>query len=261
MAKPAKKTSRRARKDQFDELTTVRDPIRKKSAQLRAKEVWERRESKPVQFLNENQRHYWSAMQTAALTIALGPAGVGKTWLSMRHAIDQLESRRIEKIVVVRPIIESGGGLGFLPGDEAEKCAPYKVPFIEVLEEYYGKSHAENLMSGPHPRVIFVPPEFLRGRTFKDALVILDEAQNMTCDQMKTFLTRIGEDTRCVIQGDVEQVDIKGKSGLVDAMELLEGLDGIQTVSFTEEDIVRSGLVKAILMRYRARHRLLNESP
>lgn len=257
MAKSAKKTSRRARRDQFDELTTVREPIRKKSARLRAKEAWERKESKPLEFLTASQEVYWHAMQTSLLTIALGPAGTGKTFLSMRYAIEELEARRIEKIVVVRPIIEAGGGLGFLPGDEAEKCAPYKVPFIEVLEDYYGKSHAENLMSGPHPRVIFVPPEFLRGRTFKDALVVLDEAQNMTCDQMKTFLTRIGEGTQCILQGDIEQVDISGKSGLQDAIELLEGLQDVETVTFTVDDIVRSGITKAILMRYRARQMLL----
>lgn len=254
MAKsPSKKSSRRQRSFEEDAVATTREPIRKKSAQVRAEESWKRHQTKPLVCRSEAQERYLGMIQSNQVTFGLGPAGTGKTYVAVKYAAQQLDDCRISRIIVVRPIIEAGGGLGFLPGDEADKTAPYKVPFLEVLEEHYGKSHLEAKLNGAHPSIIFVPPEFIRGRTFNNAFVILDEAQNMTPDQMKTFLTRLGEDTHCVIEGDIDQVDIKGESGLKDAVELLEGLDKIGVMQFTEEDIVRSGLCKAILLRYRAR--------
>lgn len=258
MAKPSKKTSRRSRQDTTDDTTVAtREPMRKKSAQLRAQESWKRQVARPLVCRSEAQERYLATIESNQVTFGIGPAGTGKTYVCVKYAAQLLDDARINRIVVVRPIIEAGGGLGFLPGDEADKTAPYKVPFLEVLEEHYGKSHLEAKLNGANPSIIFVPPEFIRGRTFNNAFVILDEAQNMTPDQMKTFLTRLGEDTQCVIEGDLDQVDIKGESGLKDAVELLQGIDRIGMMEFTEDDIVRSGLCKAILLRYRARKALL----
>lgn len=261
MAKsPSKKSSRRNREAAFEESTgTQRFPVRQKSAKLRAEESWNRNNAKPLVCRSDAQRNYLELINSNQIVIGVGPAGTGKTFLPVKFAAQQLDASRIKRIIVVRPIIEAGGGLGFLPGDEADKTAPYKVPFLEVLEEHYGKAALEAKLNGAHPSIVFVPPEFIRGRTFNDAFVILDEAQNMTCDQMKTFLTRLGEDTQCVIQGDIDQVDIKEPSGLVEAMEVLGGLDSVGIMEFAEEDIVRSGICKAILLRYR-RHRAAKEA-
>lgn len=254
MAKTSSKTKSSRRNRAAQALaTTEQAPQRAKSAKLRAVESWQRQEVSPLKCLNAKQALFVDLLRSKQIVLGLGVAGVGKTYLSMKYAAQELDARRIERIVVVRPIIEAGGGLGFLPGDESQKTAPYQIPFLEVLEEHYGKTHVESLLYGKFPRVVFVPPEFIRGRTFKNALVVLDEAQNLSCAQMKTFLTRLGEDTQCIIQGDVEQVDIKTRSGLLDALEILEGLEQVGVVEFTEEDVVRSGLVKDILMRYRHR--------
>ena len=258
MAKNSKKPSRRQREQQDLTGAPTFEP-RQKSAKIRAAEAWSRKETKPLTCLNDAQRDYLRSIAENQVTLGIGPAGTGKTYVSTKYGAQLLDEKRIKRIVVVRPIIESGGGMGFLPGDVAEKTAPYMVPFLEVLEEHYGKSHLEAKMNGFEPTISFVAPEFIRGRTFKDALVILDEAQNMTCDQMKTFLTRLGEDTRCVIQGDLEQVDIKGKSGLQDALEILEGMEEVGVALFTEDDIVRSGFCKNVLIRYRKRKTFIEQ--
>lgn len=261
MAKsPSKKSSRRNREAAFEESTgSQRQPIRQKSAKLRAEESWNRNAAKPLVCRNDAQKEYLGLIETNQIVFGVGPAGTGKTHIPVKYAAQQLDARRIQRIVVVRPIIEAGGGLGFLPGDEAEKTAPYKVPFLEVLEEHYGKPALEAKLNGAHPSIVFVPPEYIRGRTFNDAFVILDEAQNMTRDQMKTFLTRLGEDTQCVIQGDPDQIDIDEPSGLVEAMEILAGLENVASKIFVEEDIVRGPMCKAIMLRYR-RHRAAQEA-
>ncbi len=264
MAKQQKKPSRRQREQQ--DLTAAPTFERaKKSARLRATEAWERKETKPLTCKTDAQRDYLRSLIENPVTLGIGPAGTGKTYVSVKHAAQEMDAGRIERIIVVRPIIESGGGLGFLPGDEGEKTAPYKVPFLEVLEEHYGKSHLEAKMNCAHPKIVFVPPEFIRGRTFKDAYIILDEAQNMTVDQMETFLTRIGTDARCVIQGDPVQCDLRDKkgnrikSGLTDAVEILAGMQEVGTVEFTVDDIVRSGFCKAVAIRYHMRRQMQAE--
>ena len=259
MAKPHKsqkapKNSRGRRAVEEFEGVAPRERItRPKSEKLRSREGTARFEARPLVCIGDTQKEYLRSIIDNMVTVGDGPAGTGKTYVSVKFAAQELDAGNIDRIVVVRPIIEAGGGLGFLPGDEEQKTAPYQVPFLEVLEEHYGKSQLEGKLGGAHPAIIFVPPEFIRGRTFKDAFVILDEAQNMTCGQMKTFLTRLGENTKCVIQGDIEQVDIKEKSGLVDAMEILDGLNNVGVVKFTEDDIVRSGFCKDVLLRYRRR--------
>ena len=261
MAKPKSKSSRRRdNQSMFDEGAPTTVPMRKKSAQHRANEAWNRNEAKPLVCKNDAQKNFLGSIVANQITVGVGPAGTGKTFVSVKYAAQQLDLGRIDRIVVVRPIIESGKGLGFLKGTVEEKTAPYQVPFLEVLEEHYGPAHLQAKMQCAHPVIVFIAPEFIRGRTFKNAFVILDEAQNMDPDQMKTFLTRLGEDSTCVIQGDLDQKDIPGPSGLADAVEILEGMDNVGVCEFTEEDIVRSGICKAILLRYR-RRKMLQQLP
>lgn len=256
----AKKSSRRNRNGQFSELEIVREPKREKSARLRADEAWSRQEAKPLVCRGRAQEEFLTLLNSKDVVLGIGPAGTGKTYVSMKYAAQVLDSRQKERIIVVRPCVEAGGGLGFLAGKLNEKTGPYENPFMEVLEEHYGKSHLDNLINGQYPRILFVAPEFIRGRTFKDAIVILDEAQNLDCDQTETFLTRFGDGAQYILQGDLNQIDIKDKrtgkrlrSGLLDAMEILQGMEEVGIKTFTEEDIVRSGLCRKIALRYRDR--------
>lgn len=248
-----KRKGRRSEAHTFEETT---QPIgRAKSLRLKEQGAQVRRESKPLKFLTENQGVYHQLIESKDITLGLGPAGTGKTYVCVKHGALGMDRGRYDKIVVVRPIVEASGGgkgMGFLPGDIGEKTAPYQQPFLEVLEEHYGKSHLENLRNGQHPKVFFIAPEHIRGRTFRNALVILDEAQNMTFDQLITFVTRMGENSKVVINGDPLQCDLPaGRSGLKPLQALLDGLDEVGTVDFVEEDIVRHGLVRKILIRHR----------
>lgn len=210
-----------------------------------------RKPVKPLAAINEAQGQYMCAIDGRQLTFGLGPAGTGKTYICTRMACDMLDNKEIEKIIVTRPAVEaSDGGMGFLPGDIHEKFAPYFAPFRAVFEEVWGPGKTDYLIKSG---VIEIAPlEYIRGLTFKNAFVILDEAQNTTVGQMKLFLTRLGEDAKVVINGDISQKDIPGQSGLEDAVNRLQGLNQYVYVhEFTEDDIVRSGIVKAILLRYR----------
>lgn len=210
-----------------------------------------RKPVKPLSAINEAQGQYMCAIDSRQLTFGLGPAGTGKTYICTRMACDMLDNKEIDKIIVTRPAVEaSDGGMGFLPGDIHEKFAPYFAPFKAVFEEVWGPGKTEYLIKAG---VIEIAPlEYIRGLTFKNAFVILDEAQNTTPGQMKLFLTRLGEDAKVVINGDISQKDIPGQSGLEDAVNRLQGLNKYVYVhEFTEEDIVRSGIVKEILLRYR----------
>jgi len=198
----------------------------------------------------EAQAHYIMAIDSNQLTFGVGPAGTGKTFVCTKYAAQELDSKRIQKIIVTRPAVEAGGGLGFLPGTIHEKFAPYFAPFRAVLDAHFGPSHVENMIK--LGKIEIQPLEYLRGMTFEDCFVILDEAQNTTPGQMKLFLSRIGENSKVVINGDISQKDIPGPSGLEDALQRLEGLDSVQSVIFEEDDIVRSGLCKEIIKRYRA---------
>lgn len=158
-------------------------------------------------------------------------------------------ARCVSKVIVTRPAVEAGRGLGFLPGTLEEKFEPYFAPFRHILSSLLGASHLDYLIK--REQIVIAPLEFIRGLTFDDCIVILDEAQNTTPEQMKLFLTRLGERSVTIVNGDVSQKDIPGKSGLEDAMERLKDLRQVGIVMFEEGDIVRSGLVKDILLRYR----------
>lgn len=252
MAKPSKKTSRRHRNESFEDATGVtRQPIRRKSAKLRAEESWSRMKAKPLVCKNQAQKDYLAAIRTYQITFGVGPAGCGKSYVALKHAAIELDQGNVDSIVIVRPAVEAGGGLGFLPGDVSEKTAPYQAPMLDILAQHFGKSHLNNLMSGLQPKIEFAPLEFVRGRTLSNCFILFDEAQNATVKQMQTLLTRIGQDTTLVIDGDPEQIDLKVPSGLVDAVARFKNHEKFGYVEFDVDDIVRSDIVRDIILAYR----------
>ena len=199
------------------------------------------------------QQAYVRAIEQHPLVFGVGPAGTGKTYLAMACAVRALQRREVKRIILTRPAVEAGEKLGFLPGDLAEKVNPYLRPLYDALHDMMDLDKAQSLI---HRGVIEVAPlAFMRGRTLNDCFVILDEAQNTTPEQMKMFLTRLGFDSRAVVTGDVTQVDLpEGRpSGLSDAMDLLQGLEGIGFVFFSDKDVVRHPLVARIVRAYEER--------
>lgn len=199
---------------------------------------------------NEAQAQYAEMINTQSLVFGIGPAGVGKSFVAGTIAAEMLLDGRVKRIIITRPICEAGEELGFLPGDMMEKVGPYAAPMISILERRLGASHVELLMKSK--KIEFLPLAYMRGASIDDAVMILDEAQNTTPAQMKLFLTRMGEGSIMIIDGDPTQLDLAPgqKSGLVDGIVKTRGLDGVAIQTFTSDDIVRSGLVKAIVRRY-----------
>lgn len=201
----------------------------------------------PLQPRNETQKRYINAIKNFQVTFGLGPAGTGKTYIAGAVACEMLEQHKVDKIIITRPAVEAGESLGFLPGELEEKYEPFLAPFRDVLNERLGKSHVENLLK--LGRIEAIPFAYMRGRTFKNALVILDEAQNATPAQMKLFLTRIGENCRVIVDGDESQADIRD-SGLADAVKRLSHIPTVKVVRFGVCDVVRSGIVQEIIEAY-----------
>lgn len=206
------------------------------------------RKAPPFKPRTERQRLYAETIEHRTVTFGLGPAGTGKTFVAASLAAEAFARGEIEKIVITRPAIEAGENLGFLPGEMEDKIGPYFVPVKEVLEAVLGKGAANYAIE--HQQIEFVPLAFMRGRTFKDAWIILDEAQNTTPAQMKMFLTRLGDRSKMIINGDLLQSDIPGPNGLRDAKDRLRNVPGIGMVTFLREDIVRHGLVRVIAEAY-----------
>lgn len=205
----------------------------------------------PFEAKTDKQRKYASSMRQGGVTFGLGPAGTGKTFVAGVLAAEALMEKRVEKIILTRPAVEAGGEqLGFLPGEKEEKFDPYFDPFRDVLEERLGASFVEYLIG--EGRIKCEPFAYMRGKTFKNAFVILDEAQNATAEKMKMFLTRVGENATVVINGDESQVDIKEPSGLVDAANRLMHIPSVRVVMFEKKDIVRSGFVQEVVEAYEA---------
>ena len=199
------------------------------------------------------QKEYLEAIKAHDVVFGIGPAGTGKTYLAMAMAVTALMNKAVKRIVLCRPAVEAGEKLGFLPGDMAEKVNPYLRPLYDALHDMVEPERATELVE---KGVIEVAPlAFMRGRTLSNAFVILDEAQNTTAVQMKMLLTRIGFHSKCVVTGDPTQIDLpRGMvSGLVDAMSLLQHVDGVNVTFFTNEDVVRHPLVSRILAAYDAR--------
>lgn len=207
-----------------------------------------RKQLPPLKAQTDNQARYIQTIHAKTLTFGLGPAGTGKTYIATRIAAEAFRDKEIEKIIITRPAVEAGEELGFMPGDMGEKIAPYFYPVREVLEEVLGKGPVEYAIKAE--QIVFVPLAFMRGRTFKNAMVILDEAQNTTPTQMKLFLTRIGEGSHVIVNGDIKQTDIVGPNGLADVRSRLRNVPDVGFVTFTRDDIVRHGLVRLIAEAY-----------
>lgn len=203
----------------------------------------------PLKAKNGAQQNYINAIRHHCLTFGLGPAGTGKSYCAAALAAEALASGRIDKIILTRPAVEAGEKLGFLPGDMDEKFAVYIEPFRQILNQRLGRGTVDYCLR--HGRIVASPLAYMRGVTFDQrTFVILDEAQNTTPQQMKMFLTRVGEDCKVVINGDIDQSDIPGMSGLADAVRRLDNLRNVYTHRFDRDDIVRSHLVRSIMDRY-----------
>ncbi|MEE4116218.1 MAG: PhoH family protein [Marinilabiliaceae bacterium] len=205
---------------------------------------------KPVTARTVNQFHLIEEYKRNDLLIAVGPAGTGKTYTSIALAVRALKNKEVRRIVLTRPAVEAGERLGFLPGDMKEKLDPYLQPLYDALKDMINFKKLETWLEDGTIQI--VPLAFMRGRTLEHSFVILDEAQNSTMSQLKMFLTRMGNNSRFILTGDLTQIDLPNRhnSGLVKAVKLLEGIDGISIIEFDERDIVRHKLVKDIVRAY-----------
>ena len=205
---------------------------------------------KPVKAKTLGQKKYVQALKKHTVVFGVGPAGTGKTYLAVAMAVLALKNKEVSRIILTRPAVEAGEKLGFLPGDLQNKVDPYLRPLYDALYEFLG---SENFKLLSERGVIEVAPlAYMRGRTLNDAYIILDEAQNCTIEQMKMFLTRFGEGSRVVVTGDVTQIDLPQdrKSGLVHAMRVLEGVEGIAMIRLSARDVVRHEMVQRIVRAY-----------
>ncbi len=203
---------------------------------------------KEVQPLNFIQGEYLEAIKSNDIIFGIGSAGTGKTYIAASYAASELFHRKVDKVILTRPNVETGRGLGFLPGTLEEKYAPYLLPFDAIFSKALGKGFYEYCLKNKD--IEPTPLGFLRGSTFDNCIVLVDEAQNCTREEMKMLLSRIGKNCKMIFSGDTEQADIPD-SGLDDAVNRLEGINGIEIVEFLDEDIVRSKMCKAIIMAYR----------
>lgn len=216
---------------------------------------------RPLRSRTLRQHEFMEAMECHDLTLAIGPAGTGKTFLATIQAVKMLQERRVERLVLTRPAVEAGERLGFLPGDLQQKVDPYLRPLYDALHTLLGRERTESFLE---KGVIEIAPlAYMRGRTLADAFVILDEAQNTTAAQMRMVLTRLGENSRMVVTGDVTQIDLPGRqlSGLVEAEQVLAGVEGVAICRFGDADVVRHPLVQRLVQAYARRDALSLAAP
>ena len=228
-----------------DQLTL---PTLERKGKMNAAQIATRKRTIHARSLNQDA--YMRALERSELVFGIGPAGTGKTYLAVAHAAMLLERGMVERIVLSRPAVEAGERLGFLPGDMKEKVDPYLRPLYDALYDMMPPDKVERAIAA---EVIEIAPlAFMRGRTLRNAAIILDEAQNTTPMQMKMFLTRLGEGGRMIVTGDPSQIDLppNTKSGLVEALQVLDGVPGIVTVRFNDVDVVRHPLVAEIVKAY-----------
>ena len=228
----------------------VADGIEQQLSELNGDGICVTSSGKIVRPRTVGQKKYLDAIKDNTIVLGIGPAGTGKTYLAVAMAVKAFRSHQIKKIILTRPAVEAGEKLGFLPGDLQDKVDPYLRPLYDALFDMFGaESFAKYMQKG----IIEVAPlAYMRGRTLDEAFIILDEAQNTTSEQIKMFLTRLGNESRMVITGDITQIDLPEtkKSGLVEAVKILRGIDDIYIHRFTEKDVVRHKLVQDIIKAY-----------
>jgi len=233
----ARSTGKKARRDQQTDNNSTRPSTGGVKVTLQ-----------PVKPLNYIQGAYLDAIKSNDIIFGIGSAGTGKTFIAATYAAEQLFYKKIDKIILTRPNIETGRGLGFLPGTLEEKYAPYLLPFDAIFSHALGRGFYEYALKSK--TIEPTPLGFLRGTTFEDCIVLVDEAQNCTREEMKMLLSRIGRNCKMIFSGDTEQADIPN-SGLDDACDRLENIKGVEVIEFLDEDIVRSEICKQIIMAYR----------
>ena len=214
---------------------------------------------KPIKARSENQQRLIDTFKENDMVFAVGPAGSGKTYLSIALAVKALKDKTAKRIILSRPAVEAGEKLGFLPGDMREKIDPYLQPLYDALQDMLPAVKLQEMMDKDIIQI--APLAFMRGRTLNDAIVILDEAQNTTTAQIRMFLTRMGWNTKMIITGDLTQIDLPRQtlSGLKDAIRILEGIEGIGVVNLNQKDIVRHKLVTRIVKAYEQREKALRK--
>lgn len=208
--------------------------------------------SRKIKPRNPAQQKYIETIEQSEVCFGLGPAGTGKTFLAVAAAVEQYMAGRVDRIILVRPAVEAGERLGFLPGTLQDKVDPYLRPLYDALYELVDPAEIDRMFEDHSIEV--APLAFMRGRTLGKAFIIMDEAQNTTSEQMKMFLTRMGPHSKVVVNGDLSQIDLQrpGGSGLREAVELLDGVEGVGVYAFTDQDVVRHRMVQRIVRAYEA---------
>jgi phosphate starvation-inducible PhoH-like protein len=231
-------------------ITLVNEGNEEKITELASDVICVTAKGKPIKAKTIGQKRYLESINKNTVTLGIGPAGTGKTYLAVACAVAAFREKRVNRIILTRPAVEAGEKLGFLPGDLQNKVDPYLRPLYDALFDMLGTDSYHKYLERGNIEV--APLAFMRGRTLDDAFIILDEAQNTTPEQMKMFLTRIGFNSKAVVNGDITQIDLPEgkKSGLGEALKVLSGIDGISFVMLTSKDVVRHELVQRIINAY-----------
>lgn len=230
-------------------IDLVGDGQEQKVAQLADDVVCVTAKGRPLKAKTLGQKKYLDAIRKNTITFGVGPAGTGKTYLAVAMAVRAFRAHEINRIILTRPAVEAGEKLGFLPGDLQNKVDPYLRPLYDALFDMLGAENYQRYVERGNIEV--APLAYMRGRTLDDSFIILDEAQNTTPEQMKMLLTRLGQNSKAVITGDVTQIDLQDKkSGLIEAVKVLKGIEGIETVRLSEKDVVRHRLIQEIIKAY-----------
>lgn len=231
-------------------ISLINEGSEEKIEQLASDCICVTSKGKPIKPKTIGQKHYCTAIKENTITIGVGPAGTGKTYLAVAMAVTAFRAKEINRIILTRPAVEAGEKLGFLPGDLQSKVDPYLRPLYDALFDMLGAETYQKYLERGNIEV--APLAYMRGRTLDDSFIILDEAQNTTSEQMKMFLTRLGNGSKMVITGDITQIDLPSgaKSGLKEAVKILKNINDIKHVTFSEKDVVRHKLVQDIIKAY-----------